>query len=153
MKLNNPSHRPEIVQKALATREKNGTLRIWKGERGGNGHYTKEQLIIFGLLYEKDSIWELECPAITGHSTRDKSGYPPVYKLDIGHSQLKIGLEIDGEGHNQNWVKLKDKKKEEKLKELGWKILRFTNQEVMKDPSKVIFQILKEIKDGVNFTI
>lgn len=154
MKSLNPMHMDGVKEKALKTRDLNGLLHTWRGTRGGNGSYSKEQLIIFGLLLEIDQKWELEYPVKTGCVPQlDGLGYPTNYKVDIGNPFLKLGIELDGGTHSQNHIQLKDRKKEDKLLQLRWKILRFTNKEVMIDPSLVISQIMIEVKVIVNSMI
>jgi very-short-patch-repair endonuclease len=89
----------------------------------------------------------MEVAIPTGNKPRDGSGYPTCYKADVGNHLLKIAIEVDGKGHKWKKGKLRDLKKEEKLKQLGWKTLRFTNEEILEDISKVLLVIKKEIKD------
>ena len=140
MKENNPSSHPETVEKMKSTKRMNGTLHIWKGERGGNGHLTEPQVLLSVALG-----WPTEIAIPTG-CYRGKGGYPPNYKVDIGNVALKLAIEVDGKGHNSKEGRLKDKKKEDKLKQLGWQVLRFTNEEVMTNLSEVLLTIKKKIK-------
>jgi hypothetical protein len=142
MKAMNPSYYEINMIKAMNTKRINGTLNVWKGKRGGNGNLTQSQILLATALG-----WETEVGIPTGNNQRDGSGYPTCYKADIGNPQLKISIEVDGKGHNTTKNKLKDLKKEEKLKQLGWKTLRFTNEEILGDISKVLLVIKKEIKD------
>lgn len=58
------------------------------------------------------------------------NGYPPHYKLDFYFEKGMIAIEIDGASHNNEEQKARDRKKEEKLQELGYTVVRFTNREV-----------------------
>ncbi len=140
MKDNNPSFRPEIIEKAKSTKAIRGSLHIWKGERGGNGKLTVPQILLSSSLG-----WETEVVISLGPR---QSGYPTCYKVDIGNPILKMAIEVDGDCHNSNHMRSLDKKKEEKLKELGWTVLRFTNQEVMTSISKILLEIQNAIKDS-----
>uniref|UniRef100_A0A6M3INL9 DUF559 domain-containing protein n=1 Tax=viral metagenome TaxID=1070528 RepID=A0A6M3INL9_9ZZZZ len=145
MKENNPSYRPEIVEKIIETKRRNGTLNIWKGERGGNGKLTWPQILLADFLG-----WDVEIAISLGPRVPD---YPTCYKVDVGNWILKIAVEVDGNGHNWKGPKEKDLKKTRKLEELGWKVLRFTNEEIMMDLSKVSLTIRSEIKDLRSFMI
>ena len=100
---------------------------------------TMPQILLAGSLG-----WNTEVAISLGPK---QPGYPTCYKVDIGNQVLKIAIEVDGNGHNGNKIKFLDLKKEAKLKELGWRVLRFTNQEIMTDISLVLLEIEKEIKD------
>lgn len=149
MKKNNPSHNPQNVEKIKQTKRINGTLHIWSGERGGNGKYTPAQLLLASALG-----WQMEVAIPCGEhlpkGQRGKycqeNGYPTCYKVDLGNSVLKLAIEIDGNGHNQKKIIKQDQKKTNRLKELGWKVLRFTNEEIMNDLSMVLLLIKKKIK-------
>ena len=65
--------------------------------------------------------------------------------LDFFCQELMLGIEVDGFTHNWEETKKKDKIKENKMNELGINILRFSDEEVMNEPDKV----LKIIEDYV----
>lgn len=135
----NPSKNPITIEKGKQTKRINGTLHIWKGKRGGNGSLTEPQKLLASAL-----AWEMEFPVHT--STTRGTGIATNYKLDIANPILKIGIEVDGKGHLSKKVMLKDAKKETVLSSLGWKVLRFTNQEVMTNLSAVLLEIESVIK-------
>jgi len=63
-------------------------------------------------------------------------GYPflrqrPIanYIVDFFSKDLKLIIEVDGEIHK--YRKRKDKKREEELKELGYSVIRFQNEEIL----------------------
>lgn len=60
-------------------------------------------------------------------------GYIP----DFANFDHRVIVEIDGSVHKNPQNKISDLLKDERLKAHYWKILRFTNQEVMKHPEKV----------------
>lgn len=138
MKKNNPATRPEIMKKIIATKRINGTLHVWKGERGGNGKLTIPQKLLAAHL-----AWPTEYAISLG---KRRKGYPTCYKVDLGNPDLKIAIEIDGKLHRWKKSISKDMKKTKALNQLGWKVLRFTNEEIMKDISKVLLEIKREIK-------
>lgn len=71
-----------------------------------------------------------------------KKGYPTHYKVDIAIPSQKIAIECDGRDHRISTVIAKDKKKEKKLEELGWKVLRYWNQEILDDVNSIVTQIM-----------
>lgn len=140
MKKNNPSKLQENVEKISTTKRANGTLNVWHGIRGGNGQETPVPQKILALALG----WELEV-AIPTKKSRG-SGYPSCYKIDIANHKLKIGIEVDGCSHYGDKRRERDQKKQQLLESQGWKILRFTNKEVMNDLSMVLSQIKKEYR-------
>ena len=137
MKEDNPSLRPEVIEKGKATKAIRGSLHVWKGTRGGNGQLTVPQILLAEAIG-----WATEVPVSLGPK---QPGYPTCYKVDIGNPILKIAIEVDGNGHNGKHVKSLDLKKEGKLRELGWRVLRFTNEAIMTDISLVLSEIQREI--------
>lgn len=130
---------PDIVAKMKATKERNGTLRLWKEEnRGGNGKISVPQQKLFDALGEG---WELELAIPTQVPRKPGCGYPTNYKADLGNRELKLAVEVDGKMHRSKRVILLDAKKTRKLEELGWTVLRFTNEAVMTCLSLVLLVI------------
>ena len=139
MKNNNPMLNPENIEKGLVTRRLRGTLDAWgEKNRGGNGRPLPipQQILAVALG------WPTEVPIALGRITN----YPTCYKIDIANRKLKLGIEVDGVGHLGKG-KFLDQKKTEKLEELGWKILRFSNKEIMKDLDLVLKSIQSEMKN------
>lgn len=51
--------------------------------------------------------------------------YPVLaYRIDICHVKRKLAIELDGPFHNDVERKKKDKKRDRRLRRLGWKIIR-----------------------------
>jgi hypothetical protein len=59
------------------------------------------------------------------------AGFKACYHIDIAIPEHKIAIEVDGPDHQ--WRREIDLKKEGVLKRLGWRVVRFTNQQVMHD--------------------
>jgi hypothetical protein len=98
----------------------------FKGNRGGNGRgATLPQRLLASVL---PSDFIIEYPISLG---KRQKGYPTNYKVDIGSPLRKIAIEVDGEGHRFSKVQMKDRKKEKRLSELGWKVLRVKNSTVL----------------------
>jgi len=61
---------------------------------------------------------------------------------------LKIGIEVDGQSHNSAKAKERDSKKDRKLEELGWHILRFRNEEVLENLNDTLLTIKSFMEDA-----
>ena len=73
-----------------------------------------------------------------------RSGPTGLFFRAVSESADRIPVRRCGCGHSGKRKEL-DLKKDKTLTELGWKILRFTNKEIMNNVSKVLFQIKTEI--------
>lgn len=67
------------------------------------------------------------------------------YIADFYCYKLRLVIEIDGYSHTFDEVKRKDKIKERKIRELGFKILRFSENEVRANIDNVLNEIEKYI--------
>lgn len=70
------------------------------------------------------------------------------YIADFYCHECKLVIEVDGTVHDQKHVKERDIYRETKMQELGLKILRFRNEDVMLDIRRVIREIQSEIDRG-----
>ena len=140
MKIQNPMHQPDNIEKMIETKKRNGTLNQPFKMRGGNGKYTPEQLTLFQFL---SMDWILEYPIPT--KIPRGNGYPTCYKVDLALPSKMLAIEVDGRAHGWKNGLLKDLKKTELLQQLGWKVLRFTNQEIKMNLSRVILEIEKNL--------
>jgi len=126
MKKHNPMARKEIREKV----SKKLTGRPMRLVRGGNGKGpTSGQLYLF-LALRKNEKPKMEFVVSTGKGSRAK-GLPTHYKIDVALPEHKIAVEVDGLSHNLLCRKEQDKKKDRFLRGVGWKVLRFTNRQVM----------------------
>lgn len=140
MKLNNPMRDPR-VREAVATKSR---VRGWPSgvERGGNGR----DIPIPQKLLSLALGWPVEVVVATG--MRGKGGkLPTAYKLDIANEILKIGIEVDGNSHCNPTRRAQDRKKEKVLTGLGWKVLRFSNREVMEHLEACVQMVLCTISE------
>ena len=127
MTLNNP-------MSSFTTREKMAATlrgRPFPVERGGNGKLTVPQKTLAHALG-----WKTEYAIPTRDARSKFLSLPSSYKVDLAHQERAIAIEIDGAGHKGK-QKLLDAKKEEVLSFLGWKVLRFSNQEVLEHLEQV----------------
>ena len=65
--------------------------------------------------------------------------------FDIANPELKIAIEVDGETHSSPKGRDRDNRKEGLLKEYGWKILRFKNEEILNDLIGCMQQVYREL--------
>jgi len=93
--------------------------------RGGNGRgMTVPQSLLLDAL---GSPWRAEFVLPLGASAL-KLGYPTHYKIDLANPDRKLAIEVDGFSHGSR--RHIDVKKDEKLRSLGWTVLRFLNQDI-----------------------
>lgn len=68
--------------------------------------------------------------------------YPLLrYSLDFAFIDQKINVEVDGGTHNLDSVIKKDNERDLKLSSLGWKVFRFTDNDIKHDLDNVIEKI------------
>jgi hypothetical protein len=110
---------------------KNHTVKV----RGGKGHgLTVPQQSLLDALGES---FVAEHVVLTGLP----KGQPTWYQLDIVHLERKIDVEVDGNSHGSVSRKAKDEQRTNILTGLGWRVLRFTNQEVLSSLDEVVAKI------------
>jgi len=63
------------------------------------------------------------------------------YIVDFYCNESKLAIELDGNFHTEPEAKEYDKSRTALLNEIGITVLRFWNEEVIKDPSKVLQRI------------
>lgn len=133
----NPMKRLECRKRVSAAHKASG---LRPKVKGGNGTGpTKAEWQLMRMFPE--AIWNYGIK--TGKS--NGSGYPPVYKVDIGFPEIKLAVEADGACHsNGDGRKDKDRKKEAFLAGLGWRVLRFSNKQILDFQSQV--KILADVQ-------
>ncbi len=95
--------------------------------RKGNGTgLTPAEAVIHPTMLELGFEWN--CAVSLGER---QPGYPTNYKLDFGHRQHLVGVEIDGHTHRTVVGQTRDRKKEERLAELGWSMFRIPNERLL----------------------
>jgi very-short-patch-repair endonuclease len=67
------------------------------------------------------------------------------YIADFACLGRKLLIEIDGEYHNDAQQKEYDDRRSQQLKQRGYRIMRFTNEEVMTDRARVLGQIMESL--------
>ena len=68
------------------------------------------------------------------------------YIIDFYCQKKRLGIELDGGQHNDKEKRIYDEKRTKYLEELDIKILRFWNNEVMKNTNSVLEKISIDLK-------
>jgi len=89
---------------------------------------TKSEIILWGKLKGK------KCHGYDFHRQKPMDNYI----LDLYCDELLVGIEIDGYSHEFLEVQKKDTKKEKRMNDFGITILRFTDEQVLKDMENVL---------------
>jgi REase_MTES_1575 len=79
------------------------------------------------------------------HSVHDESGNH-VARLDLAYIEPRLGIEYDGEHHWTSEAIQKDLRRQNALRALGWTLLRFTADDVLRNPSLVTSQVRSALK-------
>jgi hypothetical protein len=135
MTAHNPSKLPGMPAKISAARKGKPFA-----QRGGNGKPTEPQLALSKAL---------DLPIEMGVSTREVAhifeSIPIYYKVDVGHWETKLAIEVDGKGHRTVIGQQRDQKKTEVLCALGWTVLRFSNKQVTEHLGECVQTVLSTI--------
>ncbi len=83
---------------------------------------------------------------IDGHRFRRQH---PVGRFfaDFACDRLRLILEVDGGVHRLDEVILRDQLRQTELEALGWTVLRFTNEEVLGHPDRIVAAIRSHAAD------
>ena len=81
---------------------------------------------------------------------RFKRQHPILYFIaDFYCHKAKLIVEVDGEYHNIPEQYLYDKNRDNELNELGLKVIRFTNEQVLFEIEKTLKEIEQEVKERI----
>lgn len=117
-------HRPDSVEKMRESLRRIGHK---PAQMGGNGRPASEAQAVLA----KALGWPMEVIVLT-RSVRGKvSPLPYHYKIDIADELTMTAIEVDGVSHQSRKVREADMRKETALRLLGWRVLRFSNEDVM----------------------
>lgn len=132
--------------------QQNQEKRVMDAASGGNGGTERDEKgRIINTKAERDLIPHLK----KAHQDGLFGNYAIVkqfrvqaqdqeYPLDFAIPSLKIGIEADGEiFHSAPKQKAHDKERDMKLSQQGWTIVRFTDEEIEKNPQMVVQSIIK----------
>tara|TARA_R110002126_G_scaffold120282_3_gene261471 strand:- start:1009 stop:1410 length:402 start_codon:yes stop_codon:yes gene_type:complete len=69
------------------------------------------------------------------------------YIADFMCQKLKLIIEVDGSSHNSEEALRRDKERQRRLEEIGFTLIRFTNEDVLTNMDSVRAQIGKVVED------
>jgi very-short-patch-repair endonuclease len=64
-----------------------------------------------------------------------------VARVDMAYPLLKLAMEYDGRGHLTEWQQQSDASRLNRLEASGWSVLRFTSQDVLRNPDIMATQV------------
>jgi N-acetyl-alpha-D-muramate 1-phosphate uridylyltransferase len=95
--------------------------------------------------HEEEVMWRLVSGNKTGFKFRRQ--HPLLFYIaDFYCHELKLVIEIDGSIHNREDVKINDGLWQTDIENLGIKVIRFTNQQVVQTPDIVLKTLMDTIK-------
>jgi hypothetical protein len=136
MKESNPMRNQATRAKVASTLRRMGHKPKFRGGNG-TGPTDAERSVMQAM---PESIWNFAVK--TGGRN---PGFPNFYKVDLAWPEVRIALEVDGPSHSSLKRQSQDRKKETKLKELGWCVLRCSNEEAMSRTEDVVQRVRSTI--------
>ncbi|MFO7958097.1 MAG: DUF559 domain-containing protein [Candidatus Brocadiia bacterium] len=133
MSEHNPMEDPETRAKVSRALRRIGHSPPVQGGKGTG--LTEPQAM---LLNELPQDWEAEYPITTGNA---KGEGPTFYSADLALAELQLCVEVDGSSHRTLERQKQDAIRDETLHRLGWRTLRFTNEEIKEDLRSVVSAI------------
>lgn len=83
-------------------------------------------------------VWSLlRGGQIEGHKFRRQHRIGPYY-ADFACDRLRLVIEIDGGVHTLEDVMRRDLDRQQALEALGWAVLRFTNDQALAEPERLV---------------
>lgn len=131
----------KIKEITFATKNTPKSLVNWasKNKKELEKKSTMYEKMLYKALYKtfKERVKVQHPYLINGH----------LYYADISIPSLKLIIEVDGGYHNNSEQKVKDNKRDDDFKSVGYKTLRYTNEQVSsRDGKKKIIQDVMTIK-------
>ena len=75
------------------------------------------------------------------------------YRIDFAYLAVKLAIEIDGPHHQLPEVKARDARRDRRLRQLGWTVDRFDEDEITYQPERVLMAIRRRLAElGVDVT-
>ena len=95
-------------------------------------------------------LWKkLKGKQLDGYRFRQQHGFGP-YVLDFYCPSLRFCIELDGDVHEEESVKLKDEERTRFLEQNKIRVLRFRNEEVEQRVEHVLMKIREFINTSIN---
>lgn len=112
-------------------------MRHRPAQRGGKGTgLTEPQAMLLDALPNR---WQAEY-AITTDIPKGEG--PAFYSADLALPELQLCVEVDGNSHRALKRQRQDSSRDHTLRRLGWRTLRFTNQEIKENLDSVVSAIM-----------
>jgi very-short-patch-repair endonuclease len=83
------------------------------------------------------------------HTVLDSDGIF-VARVDLAYERLRVGLEYDGDHHREQETFRHDAARLNRLRLVGWTILRFTAADVLRFPERMVAQVHAALKIATN---
>ena len=91
-------------------------------------------------------MWRLLYALREGHNFRRQVPLGPHF-LDFACHGLKLAIEIDGDSHGTDAAKAYDLARTSFIQSEGYRVLRFTNDDVLKNPEGVFKTVTRAIEE------
>ena len=99
----------------------------------------KNQTLAEQVLWNHIRAEQLDVKVLRQHIIGD-------YIVDFLIPDVSLIIEVDGPYHAKCWQMQEDEQREETLNRMGYRVIRFTNEEVLYDTDNVLETIIKEIE-------
>jgi very-short-patch-repair endonuclease len=85
----------------------------------------------------EERVWSrLRGSKLDGHKFKRQHPIGPYY-ADFACERLRLIVEIDGSVHLLDEVIERDRRRQKALEALGWRVMRFTNEQVLHAPERL----------------
>lgn len=128
MKEHNPVHIPGVIEKANKTRLSHGKLP--NNYKYGNGKISKYEQSVYNDLIKLGFYYNYCINTKLARDAFPERHYAKGYKPDFVNIKDHLCIEIDGNNHQKESARIKDRKKEECLQFLGFNTIRFTHKQI-----------------------
>jgi len=92
------------------------------------------------------AMWQLLYPLRDEHNFRRQVPLGPYY-LDFACHGLKLAIEIDGDTHGADAAQAYDGNRTRFIQSEGYRVLRFTNDDVLGNPEGVFDTVTRAIEE------
>lgn len=143
MKKNNPMKNDVAREKMISTLKQNQRNCF---NNCGNGHISYVESLLMDDMIKLGFVYNLPINTRAARERFPEKRYAYSYKPDFVHLELKLCVEIDGTNHTSHKEIERDKKKEDCLNFLGYRTIRFTNEQVIDEYEYVLNCIREELR-------
>ena len=143
MKKNNPMKNDVAREKMISTLKQNQRNCF---NNCGNGHISYVESLLMDDMIKLGFVYNLPINTRDAREMFPEKRYAYNYKPDFVHVELKLCVEIDGTNHTSHKEIERDKKKEDCLNFLGYRTIRFTNEQVINEYEYVLNCIGEELR-------